>query len=100
MTLSDAETLDLNKPGRAPDEPWMRIEPLLDSDEAAAFLKIHPKTLVRKAREGRIPAHRVGKGWRVHKSELDHWLDEPGQVVESSRQSSRVHGAHHVSKHS
>jgi hypothetical protein len=32
------------------------FEPLLDSDEAAALLKIHPKTLQRMARRGDIPA--------------------------------------------
>lgn len=30
-------------------------EPLLDSDQAAAILRIHPKTLQRLARHGRRP---------------------------------------------
>jgi excisionase family DNA binding protein len=44
------------------------FEPLLDSDEAAALLKIHPKTLQRLARTGEIRGLQVGKlcsmpGW-------------------------------------
>lgn len=33
------------------------FEPLLDSEEAAALLKMHPKTLQRMARRGELPAH-------------------------------------------
>jgi excisionase family DNA binding protein len=50
------------------------FEPILTSEEAAALLKIRPKTLQRMARQGRIPAHRVGDLWRFRASELDDWL--------------------------
>ena len=35
-------------------------EPLFDSDEAAAFIRIHPKTLQRFAREGQIQGIHIG----------------------------------------
>jgi len=35
-------------------------EPFLDSDQAAAILRIHPKTLQRLARCGRVTGYRVG----------------------------------------
>jgi excisionase family DNA binding protein len=39
--------------------------PLLDPRQAAARLRLHEKTVVRMAREGRLPgAIRIGKGWR------------------------------------
>jgi excisionase family DNA binding protein len=41
-------------------------EPLLDSDQAAAILRIHPKTLQRLARHGRVVGYRIGKLWRFH----------------------------------
>jgi excisionase family DNA binding protein len=45
---------------------------LLSPAEAAARLGIHPKTLTRAAREGRVPgARRVGRGWRFDPSLLD-----------------------------
>jgi excisionase family DNA binding protein len=44
---------------------------------AARFLNMHPKTVLRKAREGTLPAHPVGterKRWHFYVSELDDWL--------------------------
>ena len=46
-------------------------EPFLDSDQAAAILRIHPKTLQRLARHGRVTGYRVGKLWRFHASDLE-----------------------------
>jgi len=40
------------------------FEPLLDSEEAAALLKIHPKTLQKMARSGEIVGIQVGRLWR------------------------------------
>jgi excisionase family DNA binding protein len=50
------------------------FEQLLDSDEAAALLKIHPKTLQRMARNQEIAAIQIGKLWRFRASQLDDWL--------------------------
>ena len=35
----------------------------LDAVEAAALLKVHPKTLQRLARECVIPGYKVGRAW-------------------------------------
>jgi len=51
-----------------------QFEALLDSDEAAALLKIHPKTLQRMARNGEITGIQIGKLWRFRLSELDEWV--------------------------
>jgi excisionase family DNA binding protein len=50
------------------------FEPLLDSAEAAALLKIHPKTLQKLARNGEVAAIQIGKLWRFRASALDEWL--------------------------
>jgi excisionase family DNA binding protein len=50
------------------------FEPVLNTDEAAALLQIHPKTLQRMARQGVIPAFRIGDLWRFRASSLDQWL--------------------------
>jgi excisionase family DNA binding protein len=45
--------------------------------EAARFLNMHSKTVLRKARSGTLPAHPVGgnrKRWHFYLSELDDWL--------------------------
>jgi excisionase family DNA binding protein len=50
------------------------FERLLDSHEAAALLRIHPKTLQRLARERRIVGVKVGKSWRFRISELNRFV--------------------------
>jgi len=52
----------------------VHFEPLLTDTQAAELLGIHPKTLQRFARNGQIPAHRIGRYWRFRASELDLWL--------------------------
>jgi excisionase family DNA binding protein len=49
-------------------------ERLLDSDEAAAIIQIHPKTLQRFAREGSIHGIHIGKLWRFRASEIEDWI--------------------------
>ncbi len=50
------------------------FEPLLDSSQAAALLRIHPKTLQKMARRGEIHGTHVGKLWRFRASDLNDWL--------------------------
>lgn len=51
------------------------FEPLLDSDEAARLLRIHPKTLQRMARNGEIRGLQIGKLWRFRASQLNQWME-------------------------
>ena len=50
------------------------LEPVVDSEEAASFLKINSKTLQRMARNGEVPGYRIGKLWKFRISDLDAWL--------------------------
>jgi len=50
------------------------FERVLNTDEAASLLQIHPKTLQRMARQGTVPAFRIGDLWRFRASALDEWL--------------------------
>ena len=58
-------------------------EPFLDSDQAAAILRIHPKTLQLLARHGRVPGYRVGKLWRFHASDLEGRRDSFSSTLDS-----------------
>jgi excisionase family DNA binding protein len=58
-----------------PLQPQPTFEPVLDSEEAAALLKIHPKTLQKLARDGKIPGVRIGKLWAFRASTLNRWLE-------------------------
>ena len=51
-------------------------EPLLDSDQAAAIMRIHPKTLQKFARRGEIRALQIGKVWRFRASVLEDWIQQ------------------------
>jgi excisionase family DNA binding protein len=50
------------------------IERMLNSYEAAAILRIHPKTLQRMARNGEIRGVQVGKLWRFRSSDIEWWI--------------------------
>ncbi len=50
------------------------FEPLLDTQEAAALLQIHPKTLQKMARAGTVPSLKIGDLWRFRASDLDNWV--------------------------
>lgn len=46
------------------------FEPLIGTEEAAALLQIHPKTLQRMARRGEVRGYQLGKLWRFRASDL------------------------------
>lgn len=54
------------------------FEPFVSAQEASKFVRLHPVTIQRLAREGILPAHPVGEGrrrrWRFLLSELGQWL--------------------------
>ena len=62
------------------------FEPLLDDVQVAELLGgLHRKTVQRMARDGQIPAIRVGRFWRFRASELDHWIQ-----LQSTSRTARV----------
>jgi excisionase family DNA binding protein len=53
---------------------------VLTTQEAALYIKVTEKTVRELAREGKIPAQKVGREWRFLKSALDKWLEGNNQV--------------------
>jgi excisionase family DNA binding protein len=49
---------------------------VMTSVEAAEYLKMHVKTVCRLAKEGKIPAKKVGSEWRFLRPVLEKWLAE------------------------
>jgi excisionase family DNA binding protein len=49
-------------------------ERLLDSDEAASIMNVHPKTLQKLARKGIVRGLHVGKLWRFRASTIEEWI--------------------------
>ena len=44
---------------------------LVTVEQAAEQLSLHPKTVLRHIREGRLPATRIGKSYRIEQARLD-----------------------------
>ncbi len=62
------------------------VERPLTCEEAASFVRVHPKTVKRMARSGELPGHfRFGR-WFFYASELDCWMRTE---LHSSRHSCR-----------
>ena len=49
---------------------------ILTAKEVADYLNLHPLTVHRYAREGRIPAFKIGTDWRFHKKYIERWIRE------------------------
>lgn len=47
--------------------------------EVAQFLRVHPSTIYRLLKAGKIPAFKVGSDWRFNLEQIDKW-----RLVQSS----------------
>ena len=60
----------------------------LTPHEISKILKLHPFTVTRLAREGKIPAFKAGGVWRVRKDQFEQWMNrqtkEKGAVTRSA----------------
>jgi len=69
------------------------LEPFVEAEEAAPFLKMSPRHLKKLAREGRVPAHPRGEGqrrrWLFLISELDGWMRAQVNSVHGSFREAR-----------
>lgn len=49
---------------------------IMTTKEVAEYLGIHPLTVHKYAREGKIPAFKIGTDWRFHKRYIEKWIEE------------------------
>jgi len=49
---------------------------IMTAKEVAEYLNIHPLTVHKFAREGKIPAFKIGTDWRFHKKYIERWIRE------------------------
>ena len=59
----------------------------LTPNELSKILKLHPFTVARLAREGKLPAFKVGGSWRFRKDRFEQWIE------------TRTNGDHRRMKH-
>ena len=63
----------------------------LTPNEIAKILRIHPFTVTRLAREGKLPAFKVGGIWRFRKDQFERWINAQSNVDKD--RSKKVRGA-------
>lgn len=49
----------------------MTMDHILTVPEIAQYLKVSRTTVWRWCNEGKLPAFKVGRGWRIHRSEVE-----------------------------
>ena len=47
---------------------------IMTTKEVAQYLSIHPLTVHKYARAGKIPAFKIGTDWRFHRKYLEAWI--------------------------
>ncbi|MCK5215419.1 MAG: helix-turn-helix domain-containing protein [Candidatus Omnitrophica bacterium] len=50
------------------------------ADEIAQYLRVHPYTVKRLARAGKIPGFKVGDQWRFDVQSIEEWKKNQGKV--------------------
>ena len=72
----------------AKDQEVLTVEDVCD------LLRVHPNTLYKMARQGKIPSFRVGTEWRFRKDAILRWMAEKSAHVRQVRAAvnSRVNG--------
>jgi excisionase family DNA binding protein len=55
---------------------------LLTVEQVAEYLQLHKVTVVRFAREGKLPGFKVGREWRFREEEIEAWLEAHREQVE------------------
>ncbi len=48
---------------------------VLTIKEVAKFLGVHPMTVYKFAKQGKIPAFKIGSDWRFHRKYIEEWID-------------------------
>ncbi len=80
-----------------PTESPRTEHPLLTCDEAAAYLRLHPRTVGRLLKAKTLPGVKVGSQWRLRRADLDAYLvgqgGTPPETPDSGRDPTGTAGA-------
>jgi excisionase family DNA binding protein len=61
------------------------IEEPLDSEQAARMLGVKPRTVINLAKQGKLPAFRVGDLWKFLRSDIQAYIDAQRRQTKRER---------------
>jgi excisionase family DNA binding protein len=72
------------------------LSPMADDDiltvkEICDLLQVHPSTLYKLIREGKIPSFRIGSEWRFRKDVIGRWMAEESIYSSQTRKATHIH---------
>ena len=69
----------------------MNIESdILTIGQVAELLHLHPMTVYRLAKQGKLPGFKVGGRWRFRKEAMDVWMVDRVQVAKLEAENRRI----------
>jgi excisionase family DNA binding protein len=64
-------------------EETKTLPELLNVKQVAKYLQLHEVTVLNFARQGRLPAFKVGREWRFREDEIRKWLEIRSESTEA-----------------
>ncbi len=49
---------------------------VLTIKDVAKYLGVHPMTIYKFAKQGKIPAFKIGSDWRFHRKYIEEWIEK------------------------
>ncbi len=66
------------------------MENLLTVQQVATFLQVSRTTVWRWCNEGRLPAMKIGRGWRIRREDLDRYLQSGSNAPHNGEVAQRL----------
>jgi excisionase family DNA binding protein len=63
---------------------------ILTAKEVADYLNLHTLTVHRYAREGKIPAFKIGTDWRFHRKYIEKWIKQKLASHQQSKKNTKA----------
>ncbi len=58
----------------------VKAKQVMTVKEVAEFLGVHPMTIYKYARQGKIPGFKIGVDWRFNKRSIEKWMAEREEI--------------------
>ena len=68
----------------------MANDPILTLKEVCDLLKVHPSTVYKLTREGKIEASAIGSEWRIPQEAIVRWMDQRSREAQQVRRAIEI----------